>query len=167
MKNIETFLYSNADKKRKNKSKRYIIEKIAHPHEHSDFEKSIGLFSFVLRIPVIKDMASNLAISYLRYKNYDSLFLSLDEEIIGHTAFQIHSDGLHAFSSEVKEEHRGKGLARYMAEQLINEARQKNIKRIRIGAGKHEAGRRIYTNLSKREDELKVTSLGNYWLEIL
>lgn len=164
---LETFLYSDADFKRKKIAKNYIIARIAYPGKGSDFKRSIGLFGFVLRIPVIKDMASNLAISYLRYKNYDSLFLSLDEEIIGHTAFQIHSDGLHAFSSEVKEEYRGRGLARYMAEQLINEARQKNINRVRIGAGKHEAGRRIYANLSKRENELKVKSLGNYWLEII
>jgi len=160
------FLYSGSTDKRRKLANQYLIEKLGHPDEGSIFEKKLGALKYIFRVPVVNKLSLN-AIKYLHEKGYDALMLCSDRRTIGHTAFQTHEDNsLHVFSTEIKPEYRGRGLSILLREKIIAYARQKQIYKVKLGAGGHPWSRRAYEIVSARKDELGIVPLGDYWIRV-
>ena len=164
----ETLCLSKAEGAQRRRINDYLIKFIAYPDEGSEFDKKIGIVKYLFRKPIIKQIATYFCMRNLRKKGYDFMLLSRENEVLGHIGFQVHKDNtLHVFSILVNKKYRGKGLARYMGITLIEEARTRNIDRIRMGAGGHEATVRIYDYISRKEQELNVKVKQDYWIKIM
>jgi GNAT superfamily N-acetyltransferase len=163
-----TFIYSRSAAGQHRMAKRYVSERLGYPDEGSNFERELGGIKYLFRIPSVNGLITSVGLWHLQKQRYDALILELEREIIGHTAFQMHKDNsLHVFSVEVNVDYRGKGLARYMAERIIDEARDRGIRRIMIGEGKHEAINSICRDFSSRSEELKILVHNGSWIDIL
>jgi len=163
-----TFLYSESVEHQRKRTQTYISRRLGHPDDGSNFGRVLGKSKYLFRIPGINRVITPVGLWYLQRNGYDMLMLDLVEQIIGYTAFQIHKDdSLHMFSAEVLPEYQGKGLARHMVEKILNEARKKEIQRMRIGRGNHEAANRIYNNFAERSDELRIVAHESNWIDIL
>ena len=163
-----TFIYSGSVDNQRRDAKRYIAERLGYPDEGSIFDQELGKLKYLLRIPVLNRAITSAGLWYLKRQGYDALMLALEEKVIGYTAFQIHKDAsLHIFSVEVLTKHQGHGLANYMVEETLKEARKRGMKRMRIGGGKNEATNRIHQNLAKKADELRILAREGNWMDIL
>ena len=163
----DTFLFSESKDAQRRNAKRYVSGKLGYPDEGSEFDKELGKAKHLFRIPGVNGIITSAGLWYLQRQGYDSLMLDLTEEIIGHTAFQVHQDNsLHVFSVEVLPQHQGEGLARYMIEETLKEARKKGIERMRIGGGGHASTNRIHANFSQREEELKISAQDENWVNL-
>lgn len=163
-----TFIYSESVDNQRRSAKKYIAERLGHPDEGSIFDQELGKLKYFLRIPVVTGAITSAGLWYLQRQGYDTLILDLEGKVIGHTAFQIHKDAsLHIFSVEVLPRYQGYGLAKYMVEETLKEARKREMKRMRIGGGKNEATNRIHQNLAKRADELRILAHEGNWIDIL
>ncbi len=163
-----TFLYSGSAGADKKNAQRYIKEKAGHPDEGSAFAKQLGPLKYLFRVPGANGLVTSAALWYLTKRNYDSLLLELAERIIGHTAFQIHKDNsLHVFSVEVVPEYRERGLAQYMVERVLDEAKNKGIQRMRIGGGKNDATNKIHQNLAEKANELGIIAQEGNWVSLV
>jgi len=163
-----TFVYSGSVGDQRRSAKGYIAERLVHPDEGSIFDKKLGKLKHLLRIPVVNGVVTSAGLWYLQRQGYDALMLDLEGKVIGHTAFQIHNDAsLHIFSVEVLPRYQGYGLAKYMVDETLKEARKRKMKKMRIGGGKSEATNRIHQNLAKRTDELGILAHEGNWIDIL
>ncbi|MCK5107268.1 MAG: hypothetical protein KAQ83_00920 [Nanoarchaeota archaeon] len=96
---IESHLLTEKSGKELARANNYLRRWIAYPDKGSDFDKKQGCLKYTLRIPLIGQVIVPLAIKWLEKKGYDGLFLEENQNIIGHNAFQVHSDNsLHVFS---------------------------------------------------------------------
>lgn len=162
-----TFIYSDAGDLHR-EAKKYMTEKLRRPDKGSDFEKSLGVAKYLLKAPVVGKLVAPAGLWYLQRGRRDALMLELEKEIIGHTAFQVHKDNsLHVFSVETNPDYRLKGLAGYMVEKVLDEARNRKIDSMRIGGGNSEATNRIHRNFSKRAEELGILAREKNWIDIL
>jgi hypothetical protein len=166
-----TFLYSESSGNDKNAALIYLTNQIAHPDKGSEFDKKAGLTKYIFRIPAINTLVSGKLIEMLHGKGYDALLLDYNgvapRQIIGHTAFQIHTDNtLHVFSVLLNKNYRGEGLAQYMNERIIDVAYRKHIDRVRLGAGGHKCMEKIVDNIAKKSI-FNVESQGDNWLKLV
>ena len=163
-----TFIYSGSVADQHRRAKEYVSGKLGYPDEGSNFEKELGAMKHLFRIPGVNGLITSAGLWYLQRQGYDALMMELGEEIIGHTAFQIHrDDSLHVFSVEVNPDYRGQGLAQYMVEEVLDEARHREMQRMRIGGGKHAATNHIHQNFSDRAEELRILAHEGNWIDIL
>lgn len=163
-----TFLYTGATGIERKNAQEYIKERAGHPDEGSDFAKQIGPLKYLFRVPGADGIITSAALWYLTKRNYDALMLEHAKRIIGHTAFQIHKDNtLHVFSVEVIPDYREKGLAQYMVEEVLEEAREKGIERMRIGGGKNPATNAIYQNMAEKADDLGIIAQEGNWVSLV
>jgi len=162
------FFYSTAKSEEQREARGYLSGKLGYPDEGSHFEKELGMARHLFRIPLFNAVVTFAGVSYLQRKGYDALMVRLEEEIIGHTAFQVHDDrSLHIFSVELQPKYRGRGLATSMVERVLSEARDRQIQRMRIGGGKHEATNSIHRHFSEREKEFGIVAREGNWVDIL
>ena len=146
----------------------YLARFLGHPDEGSEFARKLGNYKLLFRLPIVNHMATSFGLEQLKKKGYDALLAAYESNLIGHTAFQRHEDNtLHVFSVFVQEKYRNNGLAEHMHIELLQEARNRGIDRVRLGAGGHKAMDRLYDNVIKREAELAIRGLPDRWVEIL
>jgi GNAT superfamily N-acetyltransferase len=158
--------YSESSGMQRRIADNYLVDILAHPDEGSEFDKKIGPFKKIFRIPVVQDLLVSVATKYLLTKGYDLLMLSHEDTVIGHYAFQIHDDSLHVFSIRIDPKYRGNGLTKRFGPEIINYARNRGIRRIRDGAGGNEFIKRDYALICLNASSLGVKPLDNYWLEL-
>lgn len=110
---------------------------------------------------------------YLTSLRYDVL-LAYDKnnKIIGHIAYQGHPDSQgtnwQAFNTYVDPSQRKRGIGETLREQLIIKAREKGIKKIRLGKGNHGYALKKNSELKEKEKELGITvNVDSGWIEIL
>jgi len=164
----QTYLYSEAPRDQRRKAYDYLIRKVGHPDKGSKFERELGLFKYLFRTPVINRMVATIGTWYLQRNRYGALLLELDDEIRGHTGFQVHKDdSLHIFSVEVNPDYQGNGLAQHMVEVLVGKAREQKLRSMRIGGGKNEATNRIHHNCAKRSYELGIIARDGNWIDLI
>lgn len=164
----DTFIYSESVGHQRGNAKRYMSERLGYPDQGSNFDKELGKLKYLFRIPGINGIITLAGLWHLQRQGYDALLLGLADEIIGHTAFQIHKDdSLHIFSVEVIPKYQGNGLAQYMVEKTLGEARKRLMQRMRIGGGKHEATNCIHHHFAERADELRIVAREGNWVDIL
>ncbi len=164
----KTEVYTKLQGSDRRKAVNYLVKRLGHPDEGSDFDKNMSWKKMLFRMPKINRTLGHLGMWYLTVqKGYDALILSKEGKIIGYTAFQMHPDkSLHVFSIEVDEDHRENGLGTLMQTEIIRKARQRKLKKVRIGAGGDEATNRICRTLSKRGEELGISYSDPGWFEI-
>ncbi|MEK6960994.1 MAG: GNAT family N-acetyltransferase [Nanoarchaeota archaeon] len=120
-----------------------------------------------MRIPILDGWIAPAIIGYARNRGYDALMLTLENLIIGHTAFQIRQDrSLHVFSTAIKDQYAGKGLGTFLLVKMIEVARKLKINDVRCGAGGHEFAKKAYSTLCDRSEELRITPGDDYWIRI-
>ena len=162
------YLYSEIQKSKRRKIQGYLIKKLGWPEKGSNFERKLGLLKHLFRIPIINQLLAGIGIRYLQNQGYDVLLLDLNGQIIGHTGFQADKNNfLHIFSIEVKREYQRKGLAKYMQEQIFIKARNKGIRKIRIGGGGDKIANKIQQSFAPKQKELRIIVQKQNWIEIL
>lgn len=163
-----TFAYSESIGNQRSNATRYIAQRLGYPDKGSIFDQEMGKLKYLFRIPIANEAIASSGLRYLVRQGYDALMLDLEGKVIGHAAFQVHKDdSLHIFSVEIISRYQGHGLARYMVEETLKEARKRKMKRMRIGAGRNKAVNRMHQNFAKRADELKILASDGNWIEIL
>ncbi len=172
----DAFLYSEGKGIQKIIAREYILEKLRYPDKNSEFDKKSKILKYFFRGSKVNKIVQNFSLWYLKEKGYNALMLNLIEDsnnslakgIIGYAAFQIHSNkSLHIFSVEVLKKYRKNGLSRYMVEKVLEEARKKKIKKIRIGGGTNKSANHVHKNFAKRAKELRILPHKGNWLEIV
>ncbi len=149
------FIYSKSNEEQHKKGVLYFSKKLGYPDEGSEFEKKLGIIKHLFKVPIINKFIISKGLEHLQKQGYDALLLQLKEEVIGHTAYQIHNNdnSLHIFSVEINPNYRGQDLAKYMIINVLNEARYKKIEDVRLGAGNHPTINYIYEYLIKKKSE--------------
>jgi len=170
--NLNTFFYSKANEKQKEKAIDYLIYDIAHPDKKTEFKKEIGFKKYILRTPYLGNILIPLFSKHLLKKGYDALLLSYGEEIIGRTAFQTKIDfgfrrpSIHVFGIQITSEYRGNHLSTYMQEQLLKCKREENYKLIRFGKGGDKTVNKIVEDFANRSKSLNIEYLGHNYFKI-
>ena len=163
----DLFYYSGCGRERKKNAVQYLSRQLGHPEKGSIFYERLGNLKYLFRLPVANGIMTRVGLAHLLKKDYDALMLSLNDEIIGHTGFQTHSDdSLHIFSIGVNPIYRLNGLAKGMVEEILYDARREDIERIRIGGGNNMVTNKIHANFSRREKELGITAFKGNWIEV-
>ncbi len=166
--NFKTYLYSEADEHQKIKARRYLFRKIGYPDEGSEFDRKFGIKKYFFRIPGSDPLITAPAELYFRLTRRDALLLEIDGEVVGYRAFQIHpNNSLHLFACELNESYRGNGLSVFMTEIVLQIAKKRGIKKVRIGGGNNERSNRIHASFYGKEDELGIRILKGNWIEIV
>ncbi len=163
-----TFVYSESIGSQRSNAARYIAQRLGYPDKGSIFDQEVGKLKYLFRIPMANEAIASAGLWYMVRQGYDALMLDLEGKVTGHVAFQVHKDdSLHIFSVEILPRYQGRGLAEYMVEETLKEARKRKMKRMRIGAGTSKAVNRMHQNFAKRADELKILASEGNWIEIL
>ncbi|MBS3145127.1 GNAT family N-acetyltransferase [Candidatus Woesearchaeota archaeon] len=162
---MQTYLLSEAEKEERNQACEYVAQFIGHPDEGSEFGKKLRFLKYAFRIPRVGKQLVTLAMPMFEKRGYDALMLRCTRGVIGLTAFQVHNEhDLHVFSVKVNPAYQNNGLAFRMQTELIEKARTRGMRRIRLSAGGHEVLRRIYEKID--EEKQKVKKVDGYWLEL-
>ncbi len=109
----------------------------------------------------------------LRDSGYEIMLTYLDEEIIGHVAFQKHEDQEHGknwqvFHIYLIEKYRGKNIPFFQAIRLIEYAREKGIEHVRLSKGKHKVVRKYAQKLHDVQYGLGFRiDLDTHWMQLV
>jgi hypothetical protein len=115
-----------------------------HPDAGSNFARLVG------RVP---DMPDAEVFAMLHRQGYDGLLYLDDGKIIGHCFFQRHDGELHAFSTWISEQYRGKLMATLACFDFVAYASAcEGIVRARFGTG--NPGDQLLEPLTRLGDEL-------------
>jgi hypothetical protein len=123
----------------------YVVECIRKPDPGSEFEK---------KTRHIRNLPGWVLVPLMLMAGYGGIVFFEEEknEIIGHLFFQKHRDGLHLFSLKTLGKHGGTGLARKMHDLWFEWVWEKTaIRRLRLGAGGHEALVHLWQSPSPRK----------------
>lgn len=163
------FLYSESRSEQRTPAISYLSERLGHPDSGSDFDKTLGYAKYLFRVPVMNETLTKAGIWCLQRMGYDALLLEYFDEIIGHTAFQVHKDNsLHIFSVEVLPQYQNRDLACVMVEEVVKRAREKKIAKVRIGGGGNKAINHILKEkLGKRANDLGIIVREHNWVDIV
>ena len=160
--------YSQSGVAEKKRAKDYIINRLGYPDQGSNFERELGLLKYVFRIPLLKNVIATVGIWYLRNCGYDAVSLENHDTVMGCTGFQIHPDeSIHVFAIEVPREYQGMGFGVDMEERVLEYAKQRHLKSMRIGGGNHDASNRIHQIFCERQEELGIVARDKNWIDIL
>ncbi|MEK6839343.1 MAG: hypothetical protein AABX72_00205, partial [Nanoarchaeota archaeon] len=88
----DTFLYSASTFSQQEDAKKYLSQRLGHPDEGSQFDRHLGTLKHLFRIPYLGKTFTTAGLYCLMQQGYDALLLQLHQELIGHTAFQVHED---------------------------------------------------------------------------
>ncbi len=131
----------------------------AYPDEGSEFGKHLGQKKYLFRE---KDGYTHVPAFLKKYffsHNYDALTLHepRTSDVMGHIAWQDHSDERHIFSVYVTNEHRQNGYGLLLNECALATAQgDSRIRKLQLGIGGHIFMNKIYANFVSRSTELGV-----------
>lgn len=103
----------------------------------------------------------------MRISGYNAIFGYDDDIPVSYIAFQDEGMNRHIFRFFTKKEYRGQGKARNLLVKLIEQSRQDEMKRIRIGKGGHNVLKSLTDYLEGIAGEIGVVGKGDSWYKIL
>jgi len=169
----DSFLYSEATPEQVPAANRYAAMMLGNPDEGSEFDHVMGHMKFLFRngeesLPLVSPFMSFLH----RNLGYDALLMEYDGNIVGHTAYQVHDretddPSIHVFSVYTHPSVRGRGMAAYMQDELIEKAPGMGVYRMRLGAGGHTVMSKLIDRVIARQRRTNVVSEGDNWIRIL
>jgi len=157
---IETkFFFEN----RNEEADQYLANAIKNSDKGSTFESKMKNFIHLKEDILIAHFGT------FKEMGYETMLGYLQNEIVGFMAYQEHKNDNHTldwkmFRCFVEPEHRGKGYAHSMAEDLVNYAMERSIDRVRLGGEKER--REMKSLLKRLDDKGYHVNLKTQWVDL-